>query len=196
VLVVPTGGANLASLSDAFARLGADCEISAAPDAYARAERIVLPGVGAAPEARLRLEAAGLVERLRRERRPVLGICLGMQLLFEASAEGETLGLGVLSGRVERLRGGPGVAVPHMGWSRVAPSRPSRLLGDGGGWFYFVHSYAGAPQVDTVAVAEHGTTFAAVVERPPFFGVQFHPERSSEAGAALLARFLDLPPCA
>lgn len=195
VLIVPTGGANLASLVDAFGRLGAACEISADPAAYARAERIVLPGVGAAPEARRRLAAAGLVECLRAERRPVLGICLGMQLLFDASEEGDVAGLGVLPGRVERIAASPGVSVPHMGWCRVAPRRPSRLLDDDGGWFYFVHSFAAPPQGDTVAVVEHGAPFAAVVERPPFFGVQFHPERSSAAGAALLARFLELPPC-
>lgn len=195
VLIVPTGGANLASLVDAFERLGATCELSAEPAAYERAGRIVLPGVGAAPEARRRLEAADLVERLRRERRPVLGVCLGMQLLFDASAEGDTPGLGLLPGRAERLPAAPGLAVPHMGWSRVAPRAPSRLLDDAGGWFYFVHSYAVPPQDDTVAIAEHGAAFAAVVERPPFFGVQFHPERSSDAGAALLGRFLELPPC-
>jgi len=197
VLIVPTGGANLASLADAFARLGAACEISADPEAFERAGRIVLPGVGAAPEARRRLAASGLVERLRCERRPVLGICLGMQMLFEASAEGGVAGLGVLRGTVERLAAAPGVAVPHIGWNRVAPRRPSRLLGDAdSGWFYFVHSYAAAPQADTVAVVEHGAAFAAVVERPPFYGVQFHPERSAAAGAALLGRFLELRRCA
>jgi glutamine amidotransferase len=136
------------------------------------------------------------VPRLREERRPVLGICLGMQLLFESSAEGEVGGLGVVAGRVERLRAAPGRPVPHTGWSRVRALAPSRLLGGGGGdWFYFVHSFAAAVQGDTVAVAEHEGPFAAVVERAPFYGTQFHPERSGAAGAALLARFLELPPC-
>jgi glutamine amidotransferase len=201
VLVLPTGGANLASIVDAFERLGARCEVSAAAGAYRRAEILVLPGVGAAPEARRRLDAAGLAARLREERRPVFGVCLGLQMLFEASAEGEVAGLGVLAGRVERLRAAPDRAVPHTGWSRVRAlraARPSRLL-DGlpdGGWFYFVHSYAAGVQRDTVAVAEHGAPFAAVVERPPFYGTQFHPERSAAAGAALLARVLELEPCA
>jgi glutamine amidotransferase len=198
VLVLPTGGANLASIVDAFERLGARCEISAGTDAYRRAEILVLPGVGAAPEARRRLEVSGLAARLREERRPVFGVCLGLQMLFEASAEGEVAGLGVFAGRVERLSAAPGRAVPHTGWSRVRARRPSRLL-DGrpdGGWFYFVHSYAAAVQRDTVAVAEHGAPFAAVVERPPFYGTQFHPERSAAAGAALLARVLELEPCA
>lgn len=197
VLIVPTGGANLASLTDAFARLGVACEISAEPAAYDRAERIVLPGVGAAPVARQRLAATGLADRLRRERRPVLGICLGMQILFESSAEGDADGLGVLAGRVERLAAAPGVAVPNMGWSRVRRTRKSLLL-DGvadAGYFYFAHSYAAGPQGDTVAEAEHLGRFAAVVERPPFYGTQFHPERSARDGARLLANFLGIAPC-
>ena len=197
VLVVPTGGANLASLVDAFERLGASCEVSPEPAAYDRAERIVLPGVGAAPEARRRIEAAGLGERLRAERRPVLGICLGMQLLFESSAEGDVGLLGILPGAVERLAAARGRPVPHMGWSRVRPTAPSTLLGGVGeaAWFYFVHSYAARPQADTVAVAAHGGPFAAVVERPPFYGTQFHPERSAAGGARVLANFLELAPC-
>jgi len=198
VLLLPTGGANLASLVHALERAGASCEVSGDRDAYRRAELLVLPGVGAAPEARRRLDAAELVPRLREERRPVLGVCLGMQLLFDASEEGDVEGLGVVSGRVERLRAAAGRPVPNTGWSRVRPLRASRLL-DGGeaeGWFYFVHSFAAAAQEDTVAVAEHGQPFAAVVERPPFFGTQFHPERSAAAGAALLGRFLELEACA
>ena len=198
VLVLPTGGANLASLVDAFERLGARCEVSVEPDAYRRAELLVLPGVGAAPEARRRLDAAELPARLRAERRPVLGVCLGLQMLCERSDEGEVEGLGIVAGRVERLIGSPGRPVPHTGWSRVHARRPSRLLAGlpDGSWFYFVHSYAVAEQGDTVAVAEHGARFAAVVERPPFYGTQFHPERSAAAGAALLGRFLELEPCA
>lgn len=198
VLVLPTGGANLASLVDAFERCGARCEVAGDGDAYRRAELLVLPGVGAAPEARRRLDAEGLADRLRGERRPVLGVCLGLQMLFERTEEGDVAGLAVLAGRVERLRAAPGRPVPHTGWSRVRARGRSRLL-DGlpdGSWFYFVHSFAAAAQQDTVAVAEHGGPFAAVVERPPFYGTQFHPERSATAGASVLARFLELEPCA
>jgi glutamine amidotransferase len=194
VLILPTGGANLASLADAFERLGAEVEISAAAAAYERAERLVLPGVGAAPEAARRLAASGLSDRLRGERRPLLGVCLGMQLLFDRSAEGGSTGLGLRAGAVEELAPAAGVPVPHMGWNRLARRRPSALLEgvDDSAWFYFVHSFAAPPQVDTVATASHGVEFAAVVERPPFYGTQFHPERSAAAGARLLANFLDL----
>jgi glutamine amidotransferase len=197
VLIVPTGGANLASLADAFERLGARWRIDAAPEAYERAARIVLPGVGAAPEAARRLAAGGLGDRLRRERRPVLGICLGLQLLFEQSEEGGGRLLGVLAGRVEPLAAAAGRPVPNMGWSRLRASAPSRLLAGAGAddWYYFVHSYAARPQADTVACAEHGGEFAAVVERPPYYGVQFHPERSAAPGARILANFLELAPC-
>ena len=188
----------MASLVDAFERAGARCEVSGERDAYRRAELLVLPGVGAAPDARRRLDAAGLVPRLRDERRPVLGICLGMQLLFQSSAEGEVEGLGVVAGRVERLRAEAGRPVPNSGWSRLRPLARSRLLdGDSGdSWFYFVHSYAAPVQRDTVAAAAHAAPFAAVVERAPFYGTQFHPERSGPAGATLLARFLELERCA
>lgn len=195
VVVVDAGGANLGSVRHALERLGARVRVSADPDDVAAAPRLVLPGVGAAGPAMACLRERGLVPAIRAFRRPLLGICLGMQLLFEASAEGDVECLGLLPGEVRALRPAPGLRVPHMGWNRLLPLRADALL-DGLGdqaSAYFVHGYA-APVGDcTLATCTHGETFAAAVGRGNVRGVQFHPERSSTAGARLLANFLALP---
>jgi glutamine amidotransferase len=192
VALIDAGGANLASVRWAFERLGARVTVSADPRALARAERIVLPGVGAAATAMTRLRAAGLVEPLRALAAPLLGICLGMQLLFEASDEGEVEGLGLLPGRVRRLRAGEQLRVPHTGWNRLRVARADPLLAGipDGAQVYFVHAYAAPVSADTVAACRHGDEFAAVVRRGHFAGAQFHPERSAAAGARLLENFL------
>jgi imidazole glycerol-phosphate synthase subunit HisH len=139
-----------------------------------------------------RLRERNLLESVRALTQPVLGICLGMQLLFDSSAEGETVSLGLIPGRVSRIPGAPGITVPHMGWNTVSRRRESRLLEGipADARFYFVHSFAGPINEHTVASAEHGVEFAAVVERGNFSGVQFHPERSGDAGARLLQNFV------
>jgi glutamine amidotransferase len=142
-----------------------------------------------------RLAAAGLVDVIPTLAQPVLGICLGMQLLFEASAEGDTRCLGILPGRAERFPDAPERPVPHMGWNDLQRTGESPLLdgiGDGE-YAYFVHSYALAVGEHTVASCSYGTPFSAVVRRANFHGAQFHPERSSRTGAQLLANFLALP---
>jgi glutamine amidotransferase len=191
--IVDSGGANIASVRFALERLGLRSELTADPAVIRAAERVILPGVGSANEGMRKLHERGLVDCVRALTQPVLGVCLGMQLLFESSAEGETRTLGLIPGRVERLPDSPGIQVPHMGWNTVLTGRNSPLLAGIGAEarFYFVHSYAGPVNAFTVASCDHGTPFAAIVQRENFSGVQFHPERSGAAGARLLKNFVE-----
>jgi glutamine amidotransferase len=192
VVIVATGGANIASLVHALERLGVHAAPSADPARIGEASHVILPGVGAAADAMRRLRETGLDRVITRLPQPVLGICLGMQLLFDASDEGPTPCLGVLPGRVERLGAGPDRPVPHIGWNTLERRADSPLLEGlrAGDRAYFVHSYA-APVADaTVATTEYGASFSACVQRDRFFGVQFHPERSAAVGARVLANFL------
>jgi glutamine amidotransferase len=194
VVIVDSGGANLASLQYALKRLGAACEVSADVRTIMHAERVLLPGVGAAVQAMRRLRAAGLSEVLRTLTQPVLGVCLGMQLLFERSEEGATDCLGLLPHTVRALNPAPGRPVPHMGWNTIKRLKSDPLL-DGvadGDFAYFVHSYASQITPYTLASTEYGTTLSAVVRRDNFWGAQFHPERSSVTGAQVLQNFLRL----
>jgi imidazole glycerol-phosphate synthase subunit HisH len=194
VVIVDSGGANFASLTFAFERLGVHARISREPKSLAAASHIVLPGVGAAANAMRRLESTGLAAAITRLTQPVLGICLGMQLLFRDSEEGPTDCLGVLPDTVRRIHGARGRPVPHMGWNQVKPDREDPLL-DGIGpddYAYFVHSYAALVSPDTVAHTEYGKPLSAVVRRGNFCGTQFHPERSGKTGARLLENFLRL----
>ena len=195
VAIVDAGGANFASVRCAFERLGARVAIASDADGLRGADRIVLPGVGAAGPAMALLRDRGFDQALRSAGVPLLGICLGMQLLFATSAEGDVATLGLLPGRVEALPPAPGVRVPHMGWNAVATVGSTPLF-DGippGTQMYFVHGYAAPQGVDCIAVATHGATFAAAVQRGTTFGVQFHPERSAGPGARLLDNFLRVP---
>jgi glutamine amidotransferase len=192
VVLIDSGGANIGSVRYALERLGVSARLTADAVEIASADRVILPGVGAAPAAMARLYELGLVEVVRGLRQPLLGICLGMQLLFEASDEGDVECLGLLPGRVRRLRPAPGVRVPHMGWNGLQPLRDDPLLAgiDAGEQAYFVHSYAAPVSGDTLASCEHGAAFAAVVRRGHCFGAQFHPERSASVGARLFENFL------
>lgn len=199
VAVIDSGGANLASLRYALQRLGAAAEVTTDFARIERASHVLLPGVGAAFDAMSRLAAAGLADRIGTLRQPVLGICLGMQLLFESSAEAEsgqatTRCLGVLPGHVERLTADPDHPVPHMGWNNLQVLQPDPLLAGFGAddYMYFVHSYLAPSSEATLAVADYGRPVPAAVRRDNFLGVQFHPERSAKAGARLLANFLAL----
>ena len=193
-VIIDSGGANLASLQFALERLGARAVVSCDAREIAAAPRIILPGVGSAADAMRRLRRCGLAELLPELRQPVLGICLGMQLLFERSAEGMTDCLGILPGTVRKLQPAPGRPVPHMGWNRLtAPGQDPLLEGiEAGEYFYFVHSYAVPASEVTLAGAQYGEAISAVVRRGNFWGTQFHPERSASAGARLLANFLRL----
>ena len=194
VVIVDSGGANLASLGFALDRLGARSAVSSDAHTISTAARVMLPGVGAAPEAMARLRELNLVDCLRSLQQPLLGICLGMQLLFRHSAEGNTDCLGIIAGSVQRLHGGPGRPVPHMGWNCCRQLAADPLLMNLGvrDYFYFVHGYAAASTSATTAVTDYGVPFSAVVSHANFHGVQFHPERSSSAGARVLANFLAL----
>jgi len=194
VAVVDAGGANLGSVCYALERLGVEPRVVTDAAGLEDAERVILPGVGAAPEAMRRLRAQGLVEPLRALEAPLLGICLGMQLLYERSEEGDVECLGLLPGTVRRLKHAPGIRIPHMGWNALRTLRPSPLL-DGvpdGASAYFVHGYAAPVTADTVAASDHGGLFAAVVQHGNRYGAQFHPERSAATGARILRNFLEM----
>ncbi|MBW8810283.1 imidazole glycerol phosphate synthase subunit HisH [Lysobacter capsici] len=198
VAVIDSGGGNIGSVRYALERLGARSILSVDPATIASADRVILPGVGAAAPAMARLHALGLVDPIRRLQQPLLGICLGMQLLYESSEEGEVECLGLLPGRITRLQPGPGVRVPHMGWNLLQkhesqPGSEPLLAGIGErDHAYFVHSYAAPLTEHTLASAAHGTRFTAVAGRGRCFGAQFHPERSAAVGSRLLANFLAL----
>ncbi len=195
VVIVANGGSNINSVRWALKRLGADSVLSEDADRIAQARRVILPGVGAAPAGMRSLQDKQLLDCLQALRQPVLGICLGMQLLFEHSEEGNTPGLGLIPGQVRALPPVPGYRVPHMGWNRIQSVDDPLLRGVENAWFYFVHSYAAEPDScgeSTLAGCRHGGEFVAVARRENFWGVQFHPEKSATAGARLLQNFLEL----
>ena len=194
IVLLDSGGANLGSVQSAFARLGHDAPVSSDWARIQAATHVVLPGVGAATAAMARLRENGLDKLVSRLTQPLIGICIGMQLLYERSEEGGTECLGLLPGTVSRLPESPGVRVPHMGWNTLAATDVAHPLMAGldGAWVYFVHSYAAAPAALALATCTHGAPFAAVVAKDRVMGAQFHPERSAAAGARLLRNFLDL----
>lgn len=195
IAVVSYGAGNLASVQFALERLGARVTLVATPEAVAAADRLILPGVGQASYAMTQLQALDLVQAIRRFPRPLLGVCLGQQLLFEHSDEGGGVELlGLIPGRVRRLEPGGGRTVPHMGWSRLERVRDDPLL-DGLGpdaWAYFVHGYVCPDGPATLARAAYGAPVPAVVRDGLRWGCQFHPERSAQAGARILKNFLEL----
>ena len=193
-VIIDSGGANLASLRFAFERLGAKTEVSDDANAIRSAPRVILPGVGSAGDAMARLRSNHVADLLPRLTQPVLGICLGMQLLFERSEEGDTECLGILPTSVRRLQPKDGQPVPHMGWNQLELVRDDPLL-EGitpNDYVYFVHSFAAEVSDVTLASADYGTTLSAIVRRGNFWGTQFHPERSAQVGARVLANFLKL----
>ncbi|MEA9557879.1 imidazole glycerol phosphate synthase subunit HisH [Xanthomonas nasturtii] len=192
--LIDAGGANLGSVRYALERLGVEARLVRDAAGLQGADRVILPGVGAAPEAMKRLHAQGLIEPLRQLQVPLIGICLGMQLLFERSEEGDVECLGLLSGVVRHMTPALGIRVPHMGWNQLVPMRESALLAGlpERASAYFVHGYAAPVTPDTVAACDHGGLFTAVVQQGLRCGAQFHPERSAETGARILRNFLEM----
>ena len=198
VAIIDNGGANIASLRYALERLGASSHLTSDASELRTARRVILPGVGAAADAMARLRALGLDELIPQLTQPVLGICLGMQLLFASSEEGDegedTECLGLIAERVARFPPRRDFPVPHMGWNQLRVVTPSPLLAGvrDGDHFYFVHSYAAPLGPWTLAATDYGGEFSAAVHHGNFHGVQFHPERSAQPGARVLANFLEL----
>jgi imidazole glycerol-phosphate synthase subunit HisH len=192
ITVVDYGMGNLRNVRRAFETLGEQVLITSSVDEIGRAGILVLPGVGAFGEAAKRIDSLGLRMPLLRHvecGRPLLGICLGMQLFFEASEESPgAKGLGIMGGSV--LRFGPELHVPHIGWNDVVPQKPSALFPNGGGVFYFVHSYYASRTNWTIATTEYGIEYSAAVQKENVFGVQFHPEKSQKVGMEMLRRFI------
>jgi imidazole glycerol phosphate synthase glutamine amidotransferase subunit len=199
IAVIDYGAGNLVSMDQALTTVGADVTLVRDAEAIRGADALVVPGVGAADPAMARLTDRGLVDPIRawiRAGRPFLGVCLGLQLLFDGSDEDGAATFGIVPGRAIRLRDAP--TLPHIGWNQVVRTRPHPIF-DGiadGTDFYFVHSYAGIPDAAAgdlvLATTDHGGRFVSAVGSGSLLGVQFHPERSGPDGLRLLANFVDL----
>lgn len=200
IALVDYGAGNMHSVRRALERAGAAVVVTSDAATLRQAGGVVLPGVGSARTAMERLEAGGVADALRQrasEGRPLLGVCLGMQLLFESSEEGAIEGLGLLPGRVVQLRDRP--KVPHMGWNELQPVRSVPLLCDiqPGSFMYFVHSYHALPErrEDVAAVTDYEGEVVAAVARENVWGTQFHPEKSGEAGLRIYRSFVETSAC-
>lgn len=194
VAIVNTGGANINSIQQALMRLGAESIYTSDLAIIQTATHVILPGVGAAGDAMKRLQENQLVEHIRELKQPVLGICLGMQLYYETSDENDATCLGILSGRVKLFEQRENRTVPHMGWNRVRANKDSALFAGipDDSYFYYVHSYFCPNTEWNDAESDYDEKFPAAVAKNNFYGVQFHPEKSSDVGAQLLRNFLKL----
>ena len=194
IVIVASGGANIASLQFALERLQVASAVSADAVEIRAASHVILPGVGAAADAMSRLRHSRLDALIPTLRQPVLGICLGMQLMFDSSEEGDAQCLGIIPGRASRFPAAAALPVPHMGWNTLDIRQPCALLAGiaDGDYAYFVHSYALELSAATVASTGYGAPFSACVQWRNFYGAQFHPERSAAVGARLLQNFLAL----
>jgi glutamine amidotransferase len=196
VAVIDSGVANLESVMGALRRLKADAFITSKADEILKASHVILPGVGAAAAAMARLHDKKLVDLLRNLTRPVMGICLGMQILFDRSGENGCVEcLGIIPGNVQRLPSSDSMPVPHMGWNnlnirQVGHPLIKNVAADS--FVYFVHSFAALASPHSVATTDYGVDFSSIVAHKNFYGCQFHPERSSTVGAQILQNFLDI----
>lgn len=196
LVIIDTGCANISSVKFAVERLGIQAVVSDDVKVISTAQRVIMPGVGSAPAAMASIQKKQLTECIQSLKQPVLGVCLGMQLMVESSQENhlgnnlDTTCLGLLPGHVTKMRA-DNLTLPHMGWNRVSSVKENLLFEgiDDGAHFYFVHGYAVAKYEHTLATCEYQDQFSAAICKDNFFGVQFHPERSSDAGAQLLKNF-------
>lgn len=193
IAIIDYGAGNLRSIQRALESHGAEVEITSAPERILTADRVVLPGVGNAKAAMEQLTSTGIadgVTEVAHKGTPLLGVCLGMQLLFGDQEEGPTTGLGLLNGSAVKL--GDGVKIPHMGWNTVRFTEHAALANQPEAYFYFVHSYIVQPtnRHDIAGVTDYGQPFASVVVHENIWGTQFHPEKSHRAGLDLLGAWL------
>ena len=198
IVIIDTGCANLSSVRMAIERLGVTAQVSKEAAVIRAADKLILPGVGTAKAAMHNLQERGLVELIREAKQPLLGFCLGMQMLAQASeehmgGESDIDCLGIVPGKVKLMQVGD-LRLPHMGWNQVEHDGTHPLFNGipSGSYFYFVHSYALEVTAATLATCDYGGPFTAVVGKDNFFGAQFHPERSGKAGARLIQNFLEL----
>ncbi len=198
IVIIDTGCANLSSVRMAIERLGVTAQVSKEAAVIRGADKLILPGVGTAKAAMHNLQERGLVELIREAKQPLLGFCLGMQMLAQASeehmgGESDIDCLGIVPGKVKLMQVGD-LRLPHIGWNQVEHDGTHPLFNGipSGSYFYFVHSYALEVTAATLATCNYGGPFTAVVGKDNFFGAQFHPERSGKAGARLIQNFLEL----
>lgn len=196
IAIIDYDTGNLCSVTNALERLGAEYKITADPREIATAQRVLLPGVGEASTAMGKLRERGLVEVIRALTQPVLGICIGVQLLCHSSQESDTECIGVFTNRVRKFQAdpqNPTLKIPHMGWNSIENLRSPLLAGiDEGAYIYYVHSYAPEVNGDTIATTTYGQPFSAAINRDNFYGTQFHPEKSAAIGERILSNFLKI----
>lgn len=196
IVIVDSGGANIGSVKEALKRLDCPFLLSRNKEEIRAADKVLFPGVGASASAMDKINSYGIAETMRQLTQPVLGICLGMQLLFEHSAEGDTKCLGIIKGKVERIKVSKDTPLPHMGWNELEfLDETNPLLKDleKGDQVYFVHTYAAPFSEETVAYSQYeATKVPAMVRRDNFYGCQFHPEKSASVGQKILRNFLEL----
>ena len=195
IAIIDYDTGNLRSVCNALDRIGAEYVLTDDPAVIAQADRVLLPGVGEASSAMQKLQERGLCEVIKALKVPVLGICIGMQLMCRHSEEGNVDCLGIFDAQVQKFEADPsqGVKVPHMGWNSITDLRTGLFEGLSEGEFvYFVHSFAADVCEDTIAVSENGRRFSAALRKGNFYGAQFHPEKSGGVGERILKNFMNL----
>ena len=195
IAIIDYDTGNLRSVCNALDRIGAEYVLTDDPEVISKADRVLLPGVGEASSAMHKLQERGLCEVIKGLQVPVLGICIGMQLMCRHSEEGDVDCLGIFDADVLKFQAAPsgGVKVPHMGWNAITGLETGLFDGlSDGDFVYFVHSFAASVCDDTIAVSENGRKFSAAMRRGNFYGAQFHPEKSGEAGERILRNFMNL----
>jgi len=193
IAVIDYNMGNICSLGNALGRLGAEWVLTADHDVIRNADRVILPGVGNAAEAMANLQRLQLPELIWKLRRPVLGICVGMQVMCRHSEEGDAECMGIFDAKVKRFPAVPGIKVPHMGWSRISHLESKLFKGiEKGSYVYFVHSYYAPLCPDTIATSRHPEMYSAALKYENFYGTQFHPEKSGDVGERIIRNFLEI----